>query len=526
MFWKHCQPVMKAGASGFCLSGAVWLFLSGLNSVNAADRLYTTDRGPYPGTRANAIYADKRTQKQTRTPDDKEVIKKSGWIIEPEITLRETLTDNLRLTENGEDSDFITTVTPGISIRRLSRRLFFELDFNYENLFYRNNSNLNDGFHLLRIDGTGELIEDHFFLDLSVKNSQQNVSRTGRNIALDNISQSADRTNVLSYNVSPYWRQRVGNFMDLEARYRFDEVSSDQTFNSDSENITLIATSGSDFSRLLWELRYDDETIDNQTGTSTEFRTVVADLEYLLTRKLAAKGTVGYDDNEFTSSDTDITGPRWSIGGVWRPSTRTSLEATIGRRFFGTDIFVDASHRSRRTQWQFSFTQKPSTTRATLLEQQVFTDTDIFGQPIDPVTGEQVLLDVTVPEQTTEVLIRKRFRGSVNYTLRKNIFNLTMFHETREFQIRETDDTTIGADISWRWLIGPRTSSNLTLRWNDSDFGDGDSQEFYITEYQLTRSLGKTLEANIGFRRVDRLSNNPQGEYTEHRIFAGIYKVF
>jgi len=489
--------------------------------------VWAVDWGPYPGIRAEQTFADRQRQGRVPILGIEEIEKTSGWIIQPEISVDETLTDNLRLAPDGlEESDLITTVTPGLRISRLSRRLDFSLYYNLQNLFYKNNSDLNDRFNLLDINGTGEILEDRFFLDVSVKNSQQNVNRAG-SVALDNISQSDDRSNVLSYSVSPYWIQRVGDFMDVEARYEMNEIRSSDAFDSESENITLTAVSGSDFSRILWGITYDDEEIDNEGGTSTtKFRTLFANLEYILTRKFALKGSVGYDDNEFTSSDTDISGPRWNLGAVWRPSLRTHLEATAGRRFFGTDLYLEASHRSRRTRWLFTFSQEPDTTRSTLFNQQVFTDTDIFGQPIDPETGEQALLNITEAAQTAEVLIRKRFNASVNYTLRKNIFDLTLFHETREFQVSDSEDTSKGLNISWRWLIGSRTSSILRFSWSDSEFRAGESSEFFITEYTLTRSLGKTLEANIGFRNVERVSESATREFTENRIFASIHKTF
>ncbi len=345
-------------------------------------------------------------------------VKASDWTIEPAIEVEEVFTNNVSLAPSGiKEEDFITVITPGISIEHESNRSRIELDYRLQNLLYINDGDRNDQFHLLRIDATGEMLKDHVFLDVSLNRSTQNISNTG-NTAFDNLSVSDDRANVLSYKVSPYWRQRVGSIMDIDIRYTRDELDSSRLSGSSADDFKVNLSSGPDFSRLLWDVDFNSHIIDNDIGASTRVRDVQGKLRYLFSRKLAVTSEVGYDNNSFASSGRDISGISWNFGAEWNPSTRTSLEATYGNRFFGDDLHLQLSHRSRRSQTLITFEKVPSTTRATLLEQQVFNVTDPFGDPIsDPAAQDIATINVNVPTQSTEVLIRSRLKGVFSYCL-------------------------------------------------------------------------------------------------------------
>ena len=51
-------------------------------------------------------------------------------------------------------------------------------------------------------------------------------------------------------------------------------------------------------------------------------------------------------------------------GFAWEPSSRTSVSASIGERFFGRTYYLSASHRTRRTVWNISYDEAVTTTRS------------------------------------------------------------------------------------------------------------------------------------------------------------------
>lgn len=452
-----------------------------------------------------------------------------GWQFVPHITLDEIYTDNVRLAPSGfEDDDFITVVTPGISIRNLTNRFSWALDYSLQNIFYADNSDEDVSLHLLNIDTLSELINDHLFLNFKLDHSPRNRSNIG-SVAFDNFSITGDRTDVATYSVNPYWLQRIGNYAELEIGFNRNEVISGSRVNSSSAqgyNVNLL--SGPYFTRLLWDIAYEEDKIDYEdAGRDITFRTIRGQARYLLTRQFALIGALGYDKNEFESLENDISGVLWNVGAAWTPSRRTQVEGTIGERFFGTDIAMNVTHRTRNTRWSFSYTQTPTTTRAFLFEQQVFNLFDQFGEPvINPNTGEQATLLVDIPQQTPEVIIRERFSAAVQYVLRRNIFNLNAYIEDRDYQISSDSEEVSGVNGSWIWEIGPKTRSVLSLARYQNDLRTGFTDEYIVAQYELIRLLGTSLEASIGARYLNRDSDFGGREYEENRIFLKLYKTF
>lgn len=114
------------------------------------------------------------------------------------------------------------------------------------------------------------------------------------------------------------------------------------------------------------EAGWDQEDISNLDQRVRDAY-VRADVTVPVTRSLAVIGGIGYEDVEVSSRDavldvngdpvigddgrlvTDTSQPRqlaydvsgliWDVGVAWRPSARTSLEATVGRRYDSTTYY-------------------------------------------------------------------------------------------------------------------------------------------------------------------------------------------
>lgn len=449
-----------------------------------------------------------------------------NWSIEPVISGQETYIDNITLAPSGsEQGDFITSITPGLRLKRKGRRLDLELYYSLQFLRYMDNSENDDYFKNLNINSQSEIIDEHLFVDFYLKSSPQNTSNTGRT-ATDNLSVTNDRSDVLTYEIAPRWEQKFGNFSSVDLQYKRNEIDSDTLFGSTSNKLEFSLSSGPRFTRFLWDIIFENQKIDNDNGSSTRFTTLRGELRYLITRKIALKFSLGKDSNDFSSGGS-VNGSLWSIGAVWKPSTRTSFEATVGERFYGSDIFVELSHKTRRTRWSATFTQTPSTTRATILEQQVFNLFDSFGDPIiDPVIGEQVTLNVNVPVQTTEVLIRSRFSGNVNYTLRKNIFDFSVYREEQDFQVTGDQNEFMGAKATWTWNIGKRSRSILNIGWGKQSLRSGIDDIYTRLDYRVTHLLSPDLEGYVGARYTVKESDFSVNEYDEARLYIGLNKTF
>jgi len=268
----------------------------------------------------------------------------------------------------------------------------------------------------------------------------------------------------------------------------------------------------------LWHLH-----VINESATT---RKISGRVRYLFSRKLAAISEVGYDDNQFASR-SDSSGIFWNIGAEWKPSSRTSLEATYGNRFFGNDFHLSISHRGRRFRTQLNYIRKPSSTRVTLLEQQVFNITDPFGDSlVDPLTQNITALNVSVPNQSTEILIRSKLKGLVSYRLRKHTLRLSARYEETDYQLSGDTEFSRDVDMSWVWKIFPRTNAQVSIRWDKDNRRSNRDDRYLSGQIRLTHTLGPATQASIGARYVDRDSNDNSRKYDETRIFANLTKTF
>jgi uncharacterized protein (PEP-CTERM system associated) len=449
------------------------------------------------------------------------------WVIEPLLDIQEVYTDNVLLAPSGlEDDDFITVITPAVSVGSENNRLDFQLNYSMQNIIYAGDSDRNQQFHLLSTNNTAKILKDLFFLEFSLNRSTKNINNTG-NVTSDNLNITSDRGVVLSYVISPYWKQRVGSLLDMELRYTRDKIDSSKTFGSNSDNIEINITSGPDFSRFLFGINFENRKIQNNSLTSTRTRNINGNVKYLLSRKFAVVTEIGYDDNEFESRRNSINGDFWNVGIEWNPSVRTSFGANYGQRFFGDDLQVFFSHRSRRTQTSIRFEKAPSTTRASLLQQQAFILTDLFDYPLDDPASRQIAdLNLGIPQQTNEVLIRSNLTLAFVYKLKKNTINISANYSESEYEISRDTEYGRNINLSWIWNMFPRTKSNVSVEWSKNNFRTARDDTYVVVQYNLSHIISANFTGNIGLRFLDRKSNSPLLEYNESRIFANISKQF
>ena len=288
------------------------------------------------------------------------------WVFIPRMVTSLIFTDNVALAPKGapdKESDVIIRLTPGFYSKISSRRFNSEIDYQLNNIIYVKNSERNRSLHNLDARNTLELYENHFFVDGNVRMQQQNENILGRQG--DDINITGNLRNIRLYSVSPYLRERFGNFATTELRFARVLTDSDASrtfFNSQASTYNASLISGPDFRTLEWGLNYSKQVIDFDLRTDTvRLETEIANVKYNFTRRFALTGTGGYENNTFGVAGSGIAntfsaagsrpkGIRWSAGFVWLPTPRTSLEGSVGQRFFGDTYAFDLNHRC--AYWQ------------------------------------------------------------------------------------------------------------------------------------------------------------------------------
>jgi uncharacterized protein (PEP-CTERM system associated) len=502
------------------------------------------------------------------------------WTVLPRLSLSETYTDNVRLgggfggvggfgAGGNAGGDFVTQINPGGVIRGRGRRFNLDIDYTMNNLIYAENGNLTRMRHQLNAAGTGELIEDLFFIDGRASIMQQNLSMIGPQ-AINNVNVTGNRTDVRTLSVSPYLRRRFGSFATGEVRFLHNEVTSSTSFVDSSANAyTANINSGDAFKILGWGLNYSNQTIEfTRSGREAELERSFGNLRYMVTPQFALTATGGYERNSFISIRGKNSSPTWSAGFMWRPNERTNIAFTGGQRFFGNTYNGVASYRTRITVWDVSYDEN-ITTFNQQAQQGAQTGFGSAGFPggFNQLIGAQnpglnpgliqqtggALLGMGLSGSffdptnflTNRLFVQKRFQASFALNGLRNTFVVRGFNMTRQpLSLATADDGLLagvvdlsllnhsrqtGGNVLWSYRISQRDRANLNLAYSRFSFIGADRHDdLMLASVSVVRQLQErpNLFAVLEARHNRRSSNQPGGDYRENAVTASLNMSF
>ncbi len=487
------------------------------------------------------------------------------WLFEPNARVDLIFTDNVTLSSERKEADFITRLIPGVYSRFTSRRFESETDFRLRNIIYASNSDRNRTTVLLNTKNTGEVIKDLFFVDGNVMMRQQNQS-----LLLpqgDDANITGNLQDVQIYTVSPYVRQHFGNLASTEIRYAriFTNSSiSNSFFNSQAHTYHVSLISGTDFRTLEWGLNYARQDIDfDRRPDSVKIETGIGNVQYNITRRFGLTGTGGYEDNNFGGAGGEKPkGVRWSAGFVWLPNKRTNLEASFGQRFFGDTYYFKLEHRRRITAIHASYREDLRSAWNILNIDGVGSTLDLLTSlltaqappgtdPADIADAAQILLlELGLPGSlagpagflTNRFFLQKSFESSVGFNTTKNTIVVRGFHQRRtpldndnlllqntgllgsQFQ---TNVKQYGVNGTWSHKISARTRFSMNLLYRHIEFPTlFRKDEEKMLRLVVSRRLSERTFGFLAYRLRDRTSNNPFAEFTENRFTASLAHRF
>jgi uncharacterized protein (PEP-CTERM system associated) len=284
------------------------------------------------------------------------------WNVVPEITLRETYTNNAFIGTSPRRQDLVTQVTPGIRIDRRGPRLTGHLDYQPSALFYARNSGADNLLNNLDAFGRLEAVERLFYVEALGNVTQNFISPTAPQPA-DLTTVTLNRIETRTFSLSPYFRGELGRNVEYELRNRITSTTSD---NSALGNFRMAQWTGRLASpvRLLgWSLEYEDTDIHREDAAvrpDQESRLFRARLFWQPNESWRLSASAGQEENNFVLQQTQ----RETIRGVglsWRPGPRTSADLQYEHRFFGPSRLARLTHRTRLTAWNIAYSRDTST---------------------------------------------------------------------------------------------------------------------------------------------------------------------
>jgi uncharacterized protein (PEP-CTERM system associated) len=429
------------------------------------------------------------------------------WRFTPLLTLRETYSDNYNLAPSGsEQSGFVTEIAPGFSLTGQGRRAQFRATYQARSVNYTGGGGGSNIQNYLDAGGRAELIDDLLFVDGTANISNVSSSAFGPQ-ALDSTYAIGNRSEVRTYTISPYARKRWGSEAQGEVRYTHQGVSSDTGgfANYNSDRLDANVSSGDAYRTLGWNVAgYTQESrYSNIDSVRTDY--VNGTLRYRLIEEFSLTGSAGYERYTYQTAGAAPSGPSWSVGFDWKPSTRTSLAATAGRRFYGNAYSLNGTHRSRFTTWNVSYNEDITTQQQQFANSGSVSTSSFLNQAFlanipDPVARAQAVdafiratnLPATLANGnqglSNSFFLQKRLQGSVAYTGGKSTAVASVYDTLRKPQ---SDN-----------------NANSGLASNNTFFSDQTRQRGVSGLYSLRLSSLSTMNLNAQYYRTTSLLSN------------------
>lgn len=484
----------------------------------------------------------------------------ADWKITPRVTLKETYTDNVRLSGRGtEESDFISEVEPGVSITGRGARLQLQADYAFKYRAYSSNGSANGHNQSLRSNALLDVWDKKLFLQASASVLQQEISTLGT-ISNSDVNISANRTEVRNSFVSPYWKSRLGNWGSLDARFSWTRQDADgeaRALSTETQGMSVGISSGPAFSNFGWSLVYSDQTVESTGGrfARREIESLTGSARYRFLPTMTGILTIGRDENSYGSVRGSTGGDFYSLGLEWAPSTRTKVSASAGERYFGNSYAFNFEHRTRLSTWRIGYTEQivataNSVTLPVSIDTASLINDLLINQIPDPVVRQQAVQAVitqnglpsslasSVDFLTNQVSLSKRLQGSMGLRGARGSVLLSIFRDNR---IRQTDETSIlstdpfsstdnvvqtGYSGILSWRLTERTSGLVSVGQTLSKLaGTGREDTNSTIRVGLTHQLQPKVRGAVEYRWLDRDSTTA-AQVRENAISGTLTIVF
>lgn len=490
------------------------------------------------------------------------LINAAEWRFTPTVSVTETYTDNVFLATKGQEkSDLVTQIAPGFSITSNSPRLKLSANYALEGTSYLHSSGGSGFNNQLSATLNAEVIRKLFFIDAKGNVGQQNISAFGTQ-STNNVNINSNRTDVRTYSISPYLLYSFGNKAAAELRYTHDSVGTGSALlgMSNNDRLSFSLNSGETSTKFAWGLQAVNQR--NHTGNqpTVEQESYSANIRYFLTPNFSTTALAGYEKETYVAiGDRTPGGPFYSVGLIWKPTSRTEVTATAGHRFFGPTYSLLANHRARNSVFRLSYTEDVTSAQQQFAGQSAistvsFLDQLYAAQFPDPVTRQQIVNAVIqqtglpvnlanpVNSFTNAYFVQKNLQGSVALSGVRNNVVLSVFAARRiadsvqsplnaaansPFVGLNDSNKQLGASATWNTRLSSDMNVLADLNFTrTTSLATARVDTYKTARLALSKTFQEKLSGSIGLRHSQQSSAVLGGDVRENAITASVVAKF
>lgn len=479
----------------------------------------------------------------------------ANWDVTPTVRLRESYTDNMNLAPAGQArGQFISELAPGVLVSTDGPRLQLALSYTLQKVAYTRQPDRTS--QQLDANGHAELLADWLFVDARAGITERNVSAFGPQLTDPSLTNSNSST-VRTQAISPYLRHYFRGLATALLRYDYQHAGSGGLLDVRSSAVTLQMTGDNGGRGWNWDLNLHRAQLDDAALAPVTMSDATLTLSYPFNSSLALFSTAGYEKQDYHSASAQPQGKFGTLGGVWTPSPRTRLSASIGHRFFGKTYGLDASYRLRSMFWTLSYNEDITTTHGEFFSVRPdgLTDFlwDLWATRIpDPVLRRKTIdvflaisqmmgKDGNVNFFSHRYYLQKQGRLSGVYSTPRSALAVHLASTGRSGQTSSgIDSVLLGPDqltltdrtrqnslqIGWNWRLSSRGS--LTMGASHSrakSLSTGREDRNSAVTLSMTRQLSSRISASADVRHV-RHTSSAGAAYRENGIGASVILSF
>ncbi len=264
----------------------------------------------------------------------------------PSISLREEYDDNIFLTADDEEEDFVTTITPAISLGYDTERLRLSLDYSFIAWFYMHNASENEISHNAQLDSKLTVLRDFLFLKVTDAYSRVTIDQR-RQVVQDN--RFVNTTDSNRFTVNPYLEYPLSGTLKIKTGYTYENIWYKEEEGDDEESHLANAGDIKEISpKLTASLFYSYSIHDIKTGgdiNDYDSQNLTFGMNYQLTQKLSLNGSYGHawlDYKERDNYDSDT----WDASAQYQITEAISFQVGYAQNFASS---VDAGVNESET---------------------------------------------------------------------------------------------------------------------------------------------------------------------------------
>ncbi len=275
-----------------------------------------------------------------------------GLTFTPSMFVSETWTNNRDLVDVGRQSDWVTRVSPGVSMTSLRGPLQGSLSYALNGLIYADKSSDNNVYHTLTSQGRLSLLDGRAGIDAAATANRQVVSAYGTQ-STDPALNNGNQTQAFDYSLSPYLTGRLLGNVDYRARLNYAASHTSDTYTGNSSALSGQVGVNGRLGLFGWAFDVSRAIYGSRNRPDSHLGSAGGTLLYTPDPGLELRARLGSESSDMRTGQSERT-TNWGAGVTWLPGPRTKLSADYDRRFFGNAYALAFSHRMANTVLTFS----------------------------------------------------------------------------------------------------------------------------------------------------------------------------